>query len=151
VSPLQAENVLRQRYQKFLGLSAQLQQTTALTATIAHQLAVRSAQFDRFMGSFSPPVYRRLTRQARRRDEIYRHVSQHLRAVQKMCETREEEAKKATDELRDLIERDKSMNEHIAKMAEWIGLDEAASLDEMERKVRQIRSDEDERDLERMF
>ena len=122
-----------------------------MTANIAHRLAVRSAQLDRIMSSLSPGVYRRVDRQQRRRDEIYRHVSQHLRDVQELCETREEEAKRATDELAHMVERERLMSESIAELAEWLGLDERLDLDEVEKRVREIKVQEDARDLARMF
>lgn len=151
VSPSEVEDVLRQRYRNLLGFSAHVQQATAMTANIAHRLAVRSAQLDRIMSSLSPGVYRRVDRQQRRRDEIYRHVSQHLRDVQELCETREEEAKRATDELAHMVERERLMSESIAELAEWLGLDERLDLDEVEKRVREIKVQEDARDLARMF
>lgn len=151
VSPLQAEQVLHQRYQALHDISSHVQQATALTASVADRLALRSAQLDRIFGSLTPAVFRRLHRQQRRRDEIYRHVSQHLKDVQELCDVREGEAKRATEVLRDVAQRERNLGKRVDELAERMGLEEGVSLDVIEERMREMKEEEDARDLATMF
>ncbi|KAK0386528.1 hypothetical protein NLU13_6363 [Sarocladium strictum] len=151
IPPTQAEETIRQRYHTLHNLESCVQQATAINSSLNHRIASRSAQLDRVFLSLTPAVVGRLRQQQKRRDEIYRHVSGHLREVQELCEIRQKEAARAMAELDDMQEIERDLSERIADLAGKMGLDEGVDLDEIERRIWVMRAEEEEKDMAMMF
>lgn len=71
--------------------------------------------------------------------------------MQQRCEVREVEARKAMEELEYMQEQEQELEWRIEDAVEKIGMEEGLDLGEIERRIRAIQLEEDERDMAQMF
>lgn len=151
VAPSQVEQTLRERYQKLQNLAGHKAQAIKFTQEAEQRCAAVSQQLERIISSLDPRVLDRLSKEQRRREEIYRHVSQHLRDVEELCEQRAAEVAKAGEALGIAVAHERDLQEKVASLADKVGWGDVTDLDGIELRLTEMKEEEELKDMECMF
>lgn len=153
IPPQDAEDTLRQRYQALHALSHQHHQATTLSTAISARLSGQASQLKRIISSLEPELLARTQKRQRRRQDIFRHVSQHLRDVDAACAVKMVEASAAAEELAELSAKEREMREQIAELAEKVGWEGEGvpDLDGIERWLKEVKSEGEVDETDCMF
>jgi hypothetical protein len=151
VRPIDAEDVLRQRYQILQDLSTHKSQAVNLSREVGKRIEVKTKQLNHTLCMLSQKAAEESVERQQRRNEIYRHVSQHLRDVKDLCDMRREEALQATNELSLLIRTEQELDDQIGSLVRQAAWEDGARLNEMGRNPRDAEVKEDFDDMVNMF
>lgn len=151
VSPWDVPRTISERLQNLQKLESELQDKTEdFNANLEH-FACQSQQFDNAFGSLTPGVFKRSHRDQARRNDIYRHVSQYLRDIEKKCDDKVQEISNVEGKLVQLRKAKADLHDKMTGAAEMMGMEHGWDLDELEAKILRIKAEEDEKDMALMF
>ncbi|KJZ75048.1 hypothetical protein HIM_05534 [Hirsutella minnesotensis 3608] len=132
---------LRRRYQRLQDATDSVAQAVEEKSVVQERIARRSAQAQQVAAGVNMIQQRGLRRnqdsmrQRREREEIYRHVEQHLRGVASRALEAEHHAARHWDELDGLLSAEQRIYSCMRQMALTVGLGDAVHPDEIEEQV----------------
>ncbi|KAH7156810.1 hypothetical protein EDB81DRAFT_854851 [Dactylonectria macrodidyma] len=132
ISPQKAAAMIRQRH-KTLKHCIEVEQM-ALESIIATEgrVTLREAQLERVSATVNAIIEMKASKQHRRRRDIYRHVSQHLRGLKEKGEMKHQETWELALQLASLLTKEKELEAKMKEEAQKVGIDGVMEADEIE-------------------
>ncbi|KAK7403569.1 hypothetical protein QQX98_010662 [Neonectria punicea] len=132
ISPREAEVALSKRYNALRQcLDAEKQAAEKIAAT-EKRLGLREAQLERVCTSVNTILEKKTTTPDNRRQEIYRHVSQHLRELEAKGKAKHEVTWEMAHQLTGLLAKERELEAKIKEEARKVGVDDISEVDEVE-------------------
>ncbi|KAI5462299.1 hypothetical protein BGZ63DRAFT_209994 [Mariannaea sp. PMI_226] len=146
VSPQRAEHVLQQRldelHRAVEGENHVCRDISASEKRIRH----REAQLGRVAATVTAIMQKRACRQGRRREKLYRHISQHLREVKERTERKREKNWQMAKYMASLLAKEHLLGVRVNAEAHKVGIYGVMEPDEVERALESLLNREDECD-----
>ncbi|KAH6990535.1 hypothetical protein BKA56DRAFT_667095 [Ilyonectria sp. MPI-CAGE-AT-0026] len=138
ISPEEAPAAIRQRYDVLdKCLQAEKNAVENIAAT-EKRISIRSAQLERVSASVNAILEMKARTQNCRREEIYRHVSQHLRELKEKGEAKHEETWEMALQLASLLTKERELESKMKEEAQKVGVDGVSEADEIERVLQRL-------------
>lgn len=138
ISPEEAPAAIRQRYDVLdKCLQAEKNAVENIAAT-GKRIGIRSAQLERVSASVNAILEMKARKQNYRREEIYRHVSQHLRELKEKGEAKHEETWEMALQLASLLTKERELESKMKEEAQKVGVDGVSEADEIERVLQRL-------------
>ncbi|KAH7155236.1 hypothetical protein B0J13DRAFT_654877 [Dactylonectria estremocensis] len=132
ISSQKAAVMIRRRH-KTLEASIEIEQMALKNIVEAEkQITLREAQLERVSATVNTIIEIKANKQHRRRRDIYRHVSQHLRGLQEKAEVKYNETWELALQLASLLTKVKDLEAKMKEEAQKVGIYGAIAADDIE-------------------
>ncbi|KAF7542324.1 hypothetical protein G7Z17_g11669 [Cylindrodendrum hubeiense] len=138
ISPQEAPAVIRQRHDTLEKCLVVEKKAFENIAAAEKRISLREAQLDRVSASVNMILEMKTRKPNRRRGDIYRHVSQHLRELNEKAEVKYEETWELALQLASLLTKEKELEMKMKEEAQKVGVDGLSGADEIEAVVQRL-------------
>ncbi|KPM35131.1 hypothetical protein AK830_g11449 [Neonectria ditissima] len=138
ISPRDAEAMLAQRYGSLQQRLEAEQNAFEQIAATEKRVSRREAQLERVSTSVNTILELKANKVNHRREEIYRHVSQHLRELEAKGHAKDEETWEMANQLANLLTKEMELEAKMREEARKVGLDDITEIDEVERALQHL-------------